>query len=162
MAKSREVNVRLVLDIKRPYRFLWLKYVRGFRSDVHCARSLVGPYSRKLFRPATTLDREARSVMGSLDVVLDEHEAPYLYLCGVTSRWADNLHLVLVEDSDRVDYEDGYVRLTVHGARALPIPALPADHPMAANRSFATCRNYQFGYAYLDHSLQDIGGPTDP
>jgi hypothetical protein len=124
------------------WRFLWLKYVSGFDHRQHCARCLVGPYSKRVTRTMRLNER----------FVLDEHPEPeYFYLCGVAERggWSANLHLAFVKgqptDIASVNASTG-ATFSVSGARALDIPELARgfdERPL----SFTTCRNWRFGVA---------------
>ncbi|WP_424217015.1 hypothetical protein ACN20G_33525 (plasmid) [Streptomyces sp. BI20] len=123
------------------YRYLWLKYVTGVDLTRHCARSLHGTYSR-LVSP------ELEHMGG----VLDEARPPLAwYLCGVTSRWADNAHLAFeaaASDEEHADLEVLGLRVTLRGARPIRFgaDAIPEDDPRAGDPAFATCRNWQFAH----------------
>lgn len=105
----------------------------------HCARCLLGGYSRHI--PFGRV-RAGSTYAGDLH----ERDAPYLYLCGVTPEWAENLHIAFEPaERERIEYEDANARVVIEGARRLNIPPLPVEMSPA----FATCRNYQFGYQYL-------------
>ena len=125
------------------FRFLWLKRVTGFDPSVHCAKCLVGSYVKGLpFRGTKT--------GFTLDMDIDMTGIPYLYLCGVAGRYADNLHLPLVPAlQEEVCYEDERIRVYVRGARLLTIPELPAEVRSLLTRAFHTCRNFRFGWEYF-------------
>ena len=101
------------------FRFLWLKKVYGFDPAVHCAKCLLGSYVKGLpFRGTKT--------GFTLSADVDMTGVPYLYLCGVAGRYADNLHLPLVPATgEEVCYEDERIRVHVQGARLLAIPEMP-------------------------------------
>jgi hypothetical protein len=122
------------------YAYLWLKYVRGFDASQHCARCLIGTYSKRIpYRRPLAGARFA----GALDEV-QPLSAPYLYMCGVTPRWAENLHVAFIRSPGSVvEVEDANIAVRITDAcrilideRAVP-PGLP--------RAYATCRNFQFG-----------------
>lgn len=128
-------------EATHPYRYLWLKYVTGFNLNVHCARCLLGHYS-SAFGYKRQPDKLA-------DVTLDEFPCRYMYLCGVTDRWEDNLHVAFVEsEGDRFTYADKYCRLEVEGARRIDILELPSYdlEKHGADRMYNTCRNWRFAY----------------
>jgi len=128
------------------YRYLWLKRVRGFDPSRHCARCLIGDYDR-------AIRFGSKYVPGfSFTAEIPPDAAPFVYLCGVTSRWADNLHVAILPAAGAAfEYEDANIRVAVVGAERLAIPMVDLPLPEA----FATCRNYQFGRRYLtaaDHA----------
>ena len=134
-------------QIASGWKFLWLKYVTGFRPAVHCARCLEGSYSTYL----------GLQVPHGQPIMLNERSSwDTLYLCGVAKRggWAANLHLAAV-------YEEGAEaevtastgsRFVIRNARALPIPALPQGFA-GKSMSFTTCRNWQFGVSRFGLAL---------
>ncbi len=125
------------------FRFLWLKRVQGFDPSVHCAKCLMGSYVKGLpFRGTKT--------GFTLDTDVEMGEAKYLYLCGVTGRYADNLHLAMEPaPGEEVCYEDARIRVHVQGAKLLPIDPLPEEVATGLTKPFHTCRNYRFGWQYL-------------
>jgi hypothetical protein len=138
------------------WRVLWLKYVSGFDHTQHCARCLIGSYSKRV----------TRDMPKNQPFALDEEPPPqYFYLCGVAFRggWAANLHLAFVkgdaEDQASVVAYNGDT-FVVRGAKALDIPELEKgfdDRPLA----FTTCRNWRFGVARygLSSTLQASAVP---
>ncbi len=138
------------------YRYLWLKSVRGFDPSKHCARCLVGEYAREFpLRPRFEAGLH-------LHAEIPGDRAPFLYLCGVTPNWAENLHVAMIPDpGGRFVVDDDNSTVTVDGAAMLEIPEIPEDMPAA----FSTCRNYRFGRHYMAGSSpggQDVGGPAKP
>jgi hypothetical protein len=112
----------------------WLKSVRGYRLDVHCARCLVGPYEKRINR-AMPLN-EPVELRGDL-----------VYLCGVADgrRWVNNFHAAAKLEIGTRFSVPTYNGLTVHfeNARMIAIEPLP-DGWNGLDKSFTTCRNYQF------------------
>lgn len=124
------------------YRFLWLKHVVGFDPRVHCARCLKGEYEKMIpygrILPGTRVEKQLTT------------DAPFLYLCGVTSKYAENLHIAFVPDGPQsVFYEDAHIEVTLTGARQVPISPLPDAVQDTLTPPFTRCRNYQFGWHYL-------------
>ena len=138
------------LTVLQPgFRFLWLKHVTGFDPAQHCAKGLLGSYSKLLpFRgtpPGFTVEAE-----------IADDAAPFLYLCGVAGKYADNLHLAMEPaPGEEVFYEDERITVRVQGARQVPIPELPPDVVAGLTRPFHTCRNYRFGWWYLGDGRKD-------
>ena len=125
------------------YRYLWLKHVRGFDPAVHCARCLKGSYANLL--PY----RADRAIPAGLQAAAEiaPDLAPYHYLCGVTSRWADNLHLVFQrQPGSRIEFEDPRIAVLITDAVQVPIRALPDEVAAGLTKEFWSCRNYQFGW----------------
>lgn len=133
-AHSPEISI---FSTDRNFRYLWLKYVTGFDLSVHCAKCLVGEYSKRRFTDGSLL--------------LDEFPAEYYYLCGVVMpyKWADNLHLAFrYKEGGRIEYNDGHTRIDISNAEAIPIRTLPSYslHPKGKFVTYNTCRNWRFAY----------------
>ena len=139
------MSVNAHIEVKTgKYRYLWLKYVTGFDIREHCARCLIGKYSKMIkFRsqgPGAVFEGE-----------LNEHEAPYLYLCGVTGKWANNLHIAFQYCAwDKVEYEDDNIKVVLDHASRLPIEPVKG---LSLPSAYTTCRNFQFGYHYFHEVL---------
>jgi hypothetical protein len=129
------------------YRYLWLKFVSGFAPNRHCARCLSGGYSKRVRNNLPE---------GPQVLVMDEKpEAACLYLCGVTpgalwQAWGNNLHIPFVPEAgsviEKVDYRGQL--FVIENARELTFPPLP-DGWGGYNRSYTTCRNFQFAVDYF-------------
>ena len=122
--------------------YLWLKYVNGFDLSKHCAKCLIGDYS-KAFRYGSN-NVELRYY------ALNEHGAKYFYLCGVTSpyRWNRNLHVAFqYSQGESFTFEDGYTKLEILNARQIPIYARKYYNILHGDeKSYNTCRNWRFAY----------------
>lgn len=129
-------------NVTANFRYLWLKYVTDINLKVHCARSLVGKYSTKV-----------KNTKGDqvVPMILDEAEAKYYYLCGVTApyRWANNFHLAFKEaEGKELIVERHGIRIVIQNAEEIPITDeyIAVDDPNAHKREFCTCRNWQFAH----------------
>lgn len=119
--------------------YTWLKYVTGFDQDHHCARSLRGFHSKRVWHQMPL----------NVPVVLDE--APvfdYIYLCGVSDNyiWRNNLHVVVRHKPGGFVATQTYNGISVRfrNAERVEIPALPPGWNGLSDE-FTTCRNFQFG-----------------
>ncbi len=131
-------TIKVTVKQERAFKFLWLKYVRGFNPTHHCARSLNGNYS-KLF-PYSSSYVQPQTIEG----ILNEFEAPWIYLCGVTKKWELNVHVAGQYEAGTItNYSDERIDVEIRDFRQLPIDNSKA--PEAA-KEFATCRNWQFGW----------------
>jgi hypothetical protein len=141
---------RSALSLERAFRFLWVRYVVGFDPNKHCQSCLLGRSSAKFRNGALTCPAT---------IALDEFDAyDYIYVCGVApgQRWVRNLHLAVRfrEGSEaRARCYSGQEILLLNGEN-VEIPPLP-DGFNGKNRSFTTCRNYQFGVAMYQHGATD-------
>lgn len=146
---SVEVEVRVLSD---RLRFLWVKSVRAIDPSVHCARCLVGDYWKGL--PYDRSDRPAGSVFRSAFEVGD---APFVYACGVTPRWEDNLHLAAAVDPEAIaEAHTPDAAVVFRGARVVPIREIV--NPPDLGSRFLTCRNFQFGWNALRDGLLPLKG----
>lgn len=123
------------------FRYLWLKYVTDFDLSVHCARCLIGQYSRIFpFRGRVT---------EMYNEPLEEHTAKWLYLCGVSNRYENNLHIAFEEaEGETLFYDDGKTIVEIEGARQIPIVQLES-YPLEEKgnlKEYNTCRNWRFAY----------------
>jgi hypothetical protein len=127
------------IPLGQAFRFFWGWYVTGFDPRRHCQPCLRGRRSGQVNR-SMALDVEC-----TLDEVAD---FDYFYVCGVsaTGRWADNFHLAvhrqLAGDVEAVCYTGHAV--SIRNAALIEIASLP-DGFNGRDRTFTTCRNYQFG-----------------
>ena len=124
------------------FRYFWAKYVRGFDPAHHCAKCLVGDWSKH------TRMGMALPVEFGFD---ESKDFRFVYICGVSSiGYQSNLHIVLEPEDDAscsVKAFNGTV-FDIQGARRLLIPPLP-DGWQGKDRKYTTCRNFQFGVAYF-------------
>lgn len=126
---------------ERDFRWLWLMYVTGFDERYHCQQCLKGRKSRIL-----RYDQGTIALPSHFAFDLDEFRAPYVYLCGVTARYEENLHIAArPSPGNTVTYADNRIRVVVSDAEQVPILPVDADKPA----QFLRCRNFQFGYRYL-------------
>lgn len=130
------------LDIlKRDFRWLWLMYVTGFDERYHCQACLRGKKTRRFKYDRTTID-----VPSHISFPLDEFPTPFVYLCGVTATYEDNLHIAMRPNPTcHIYYQDARVAVSISHAERVPILPVDADKPV----EFLSCRNFQFGYRYL-------------
>lgn len=128
------------LEIKGKFKYLWLKYVTGVNLSVHCARCLLGEYSTAVKKDAAFTET----------IVLDEFSADVFYLCGVALPfvWENNFHLAFSHaPGESFEVDEQNIRCTVRNARRIPITTAAMEkvnHPRIGNKSFSTCRNWQF------------------
>ena len=143
--------IYLDLKIKKPYSWLWLKYVTGFRSNTHCMSCLVGGRSEIIppRRKNETTHPYARGT--EFRGPLNEHKFSYIYLCGVTDNYADNLHVVVrYKKGGVVRHTDSFCEVTLTNCERVPIPKIAEN--IDRGYQHTTCRNFQMGYAYLRHT----------
>jgi hypothetical protein len=122
------------LEIKRKYRYVWLKYVRDFNLSQHCARCLIGTYDERVNKDTLTYT----------DLVLPP--SPYYYFCTVY-QYDTNIHLAFIEaPGEVVEIDDPYYYVRIENARRIRFDDSRIDRslPQAAKREFSTCRNWQF------------------
>lgn len=128
------------MDISGRFNYLWLKYVTGVNLNVHCAKCLRGNYSSYVNPAANNLE----------ELVLDEHDGKYFYLCGVSKpyKWINNFHLAFIyKPGSVIKAERNGISITIRDAEEITIKPVPAgfEHRNKDNPSFYTCRNWQFG-----------------
>lgn len=126
------------------FKFLWLKYVEAFDLSIHCARCLVGRYSKHIPYGAT-------NGVHIVNKYLNEHRGRYYYLCGVTQpyRYNDNLHIAFeYADGEILRYTDNHTTVEIENARLIPITRQEnySKHQFGHIEAYNTCRNWRFAY----------------
>lgn len=135
--------MKVSIDVKARFRYLWLKHVTNVSLGRHCAQCLKGEYSK-----------DVGPNMGSVsDLQLDDG---VWYLCGVSSpyRWESNFHLAFHDCPGRsFSFEWNGVIVRVEDGEHLPISEEFIDFtlPQASRREFSTCRNWQFANWLQSH-----------
>jgi hypothetical protein len=130
------------------FRFFWGMVVSGFDHRYHCLRCLVGRRVKEL-TPEWQTGPEGR-----VSVLIPD--GAYLYLCGVARqrRLSLNFHMVLKPGDETISLptHNAYV-VRAYNAQRVPIPSeRAAERYPHLGPEFLTCRNFQFGVAYLDDS----------
>ncbi len=133
---------------KRRFAYLWLKYVRGFDENVHCARCLIGKFAWNIVPYDSGMKKAGTLLSGEL-----ESGWPYVYLCalapGPAQGRAGDLHLAFAADPGQaIHINTDWIEVTVTDASELIIPEIPQGECDRGPR-FTTCMNYKFGWAYL-------------
>lgn len=123
------------------WQYLWAKWVYGSNPDRHCAAGLLG-------HPVLEV-RPGAPVGQWLELAPPDDQWPFLYVCGVARRggWVNNFHLALRPADPAakvVAFTYNRYRVTVRGVERVEIGHLP-DGYLGRDRSFTTCRNWQFG-----------------
>lgn len=130
------------IRVAAPFRYLWLKYVRGVDLDIHCADCLLGDNS-ELVSP--TMGAEAHGL------VLDEYPGEIFYLCGVTKPydWDRNFHLAFrLAPGEKLVFEEHGVSLSLLNAQRIDFEAFDvrkkSSSPNRTKLVFNTCRIWIF------------------
>jgi len=125
------------------YAYWWVKGVTGFDPRQHCAKCLPGPFLVNWQRPFPMNQEIELRAVGTIRAV---------YICGVAdSGYRHNFHAPIVPDPNGRELVLPMVKgqqLIIQGAHLLEIPPLP-DGFLGKDRSFTTCRNFQFGVQYF-------------
>jgi hypothetical protein len=136
--------ITVIIEGQQPtltgFQHWWLKSVNSYRLDVHCARCLVGPFDRRINKAMPLV--QAVELQGDL-----------VYLCGVANgwNWARNFHAAAAYAEGETFSLPTYNGLDVRfdNARMITIEPLP-DGWNGLDKSFTTCRNYQFAVQMAD------------
>jgi hypothetical protein len=132
-------------DTLTGFRFVWLWYVRGFKPQHHCQRSLLGKPDVEFLRWAYPQKR----IVGRTFELHLPHGYRQIYLCAEASVPDSGLHLSMepvAGASFSVETYNG-VLITVTNARRLEIPPLP-DGYLGYPHAYTSCCNWQFGVKY--------------
>jgi hypothetical protein len=128
------------IKVNGEFMYLWLKYVVGYNLDVHCAKCLIGKYSK--------------AISSSIKVVealqLTEHYAKAYYLCGVSKpyKYNKNFHLAFkFKEGSNIEVNSNGIKIYIKNAEQITITKLDNYNHLNGNDSkFNTCRNWQFAY----------------
>ena len=128
------------LHVTKPFRYLWLKSVVDVDLSQHCARCLIGKYSKAINNKTIQLN----------DLNL---ENGVYYLCGVSIpyNWNNNFHLAFMyKEGETIHHSNNGIDIQIENAVALPISTEFIDNTdiHANNKSYATCRNWQFAHYF--------------
>ena len=128
------------IKINSNFKYLWLKYVNGYDLDNHCARSLVGSYSKKI----------NNKIANEKDILLNEHNSKTYYLCGVSLpfNYDNNFHLAFkYSKGNNIIINENGVDIKIIDAERIIIKKQDIyNHEKGYNRQFSSCRNWQFAY----------------
>lgn len=140
---------------------LWLKYCRAFNPKHHCMACLVGPKSARV-----------RSDMRHGAVAIDEHREDLLYLCGVSTAYADagrrgldftellpqNLHVPVRRAPGGMVSGVTYAgtNYTFRNVELVPMPKRVPDEFATLSIQFTRCRNFIWAAKWLPRK----GGQT--
>lgn len=131
-------------EVKAPFKYLWMKYVTGVNLNVHCARCLEGTYSKRLDNKGPI----------ALPLPLDEVEAKYFYICGVSSpyKWENNFHLAFrYKKGSIIAGQENGIQIVIEDAEYINIEKKAHyQHENGILRTYYTCRNWQFANQIAD------------
>lgn len=122
------------LDLKKQYRYVWLKYVNDFDLSQHCAKCLKGTYESRINRNVFHYEN------------IELPPSPYYYFCTVQT-YPTNIYLAFEEaEGETIDYEDYRYSIVIENARQIHFDESRIDPNLSEARmkAFNTCRNWQF------------------
>lgn len=142
------------LTLNREFTFFWLKYIRDVDLSVHCARSLIGMYDKKI----SIYNRKDKDTHWE-NVILDKQEVDFWYFCGVSKpyKWEDNFHLVIrCVEGEKLEINEKGVTAIIENAVRVPIEPVPEnlDIPHVDDPDYYTCRNWMFAVRWMDLTIQ--------
>jgi hypothetical protein len=124
------------------FRWVWLKYVTGFKANTHCKNCLYGgEYGIGLTEPSALNEPITLRPHGTYD---------YIYLCGMPKRQkAPGVHFAARPTVGAVAMleADNGLRFMMSDMERLNIPKLPEGFN-GLPHAYWSCVNYQFGVAY--------------
>ena len=127
------------IEITGSFRYLWLKAVTGVNLEEHCAKCLLGEYDPRI-------SASMRRASG-----LELPEAPFHYLCGVTTPyvWERNFHLAWRHrEGSTLEVDRHGIRITIDNAEEVTFGESDID-PQDRHikyKTYRTCRNWQFAH----------------
>lgn len=128
-----------ILNLKSKFKYLWLKYVDSYNLNEHCAKSLIGTYSKKINKEINEFK----------NIELNESNSNIYYLCGVSDpfNYSKNFHLSFkYKKNSQINIEENGIEIKIENAERILITKQNYIHEKANLKSFNTCRNWQFAY----------------
>ena len=138
-------------DVDVNFKYFWMKTVTGVNLDRHCMECLVGKRDNRI----------TPTVRSYQDVELPDE---IHYLCGVVYpyNWSKNFHLAFrpCEGKTLTETQNG-VTICIEGAEKLPISPefISPDNPHYNDKSYYTCRNWQFAHWFHKNCQQPAPEP---
>jgi hypothetical protein len=127
-------------DLLTGFKYVWLRYVKGFDPGVHCQKSLKGHNDLRFINKMT---------IGKSFELEDPAKYRHIYLCADAVIPDCGLHFALLPEegtSAQVTTYNG-IEITAVNARQLVIPSLP-DGFEGREHAYTSCCNWQFGVEY--------------
>ncbi len=129
------------ITVTAPMTYLWLKYVTGVDLSQHCAKGLIGAYSKHIKADLSHAE----------NIDLNEAPANIFYLCGVSKpfRWVKNFHLAFRhKEGETLEFKSNGVHVVIENAERITFSAddIAPDDPNAHKKAYSTCRNWQFAH----------------
>ncbi len=128
-------------ETDRKWRYLWLQYINGVNLKYHCQQCLLGKTSKKI-NPEL---KEAENIM------LDELDSRYYYLCGVAPSMAleENFHLAFEEcEGETIEYSFNGICVKINNAKRVEFSKddINWDVEHSDEELYHRCRNWQFAH----------------
>jgi hypothetical protein len=135
-----EYPIIKTIKINTEFSYLWLKYVDDFDLSNHCAKALVGSYSKLIFSKMTS----------AKDLLLNEADSKLYYLCGVAKpfNYKNNFHLAFkYSKGNKIAIDENGILIIIENVERIVIKKRDFyNHEKRENKRFTTCRNWQFAY----------------
>jgi hypothetical protein len=96
------------------FKYLWLKYVDGYDLNNHCARSLIGGYSKKIHNKISIEN----------ELILNEFNSRVYYLCGVSLpfNYNNNFHLAFKYSKGKIiSLKENGIQILIENAERIII-----------------------------------------
>lgn len=127
------------LKIKNKMRYIWLKSVEDVDLTNHCAKSLVGQYSKQF--NSSTYEYN--------NIQLTFSKSGIYYLCGVSMPflYSSNIHLAFKEkNGSNISINNDHITCEIEDAEILPIDPkyIDINSKYSNKKSYNTCRNWIF------------------
>ena len=125
----------------RKWKYLWLQYINGVNLKHHCQKCLLGKTSKKIDNGL----KEAENI------VLDELDSRYYYLCGVSPSMAleENFHLAFEEcKGEIIEYSFNGISVKIKNAKRVEFSKedINWDVEHSEEELYNRCRNWQFAH----------------
>jgi hypothetical protein len=135
-----EYPIIKAIKLEADFKYLWLKYVDDYDLNNHCAKSLIGGYSKKIHNKISIEN----------ELFLNEFNSKVYYLCGVSLpfNYNNNFHLAFKYlKGSFISIKENGIEIIIENAERIIIQKQNFyNHEKGNNKQFHTCRNWQFAY----------------
>lgn len=144
------------LAVNDDFFVLWLKYVEDVNLLEHCAKGLLGPFDKKIWKFANQW--EYPKTIGNH--LLDQAEVDFYYLCGVAqpSNWFKNFHCVFrYSEGEMMEVVENGIEFYVEDAARIEIKEIDREvstEKYKNNIKYYSCRNWQFANEFENLTLK--------
>ena len=140
--------MKVILDLKKPCNFFWLRAIKRVRIDTCCAKCFIGDKYNEVFEQTRYKD----NAHIELDIEPDKEVKAY-YLCGLSRGWVydQNTHVAFVPCiGQSITIDNDKIHLSITDARQIDFQHYTPSPKGIFTQEQRQCRNWIFANYILD------------